>query len=57
MKALKVGQRVKVRALRGTVLSISTLVFAPKCKEYTVQLDQGAMVKGTSHQVTAVRKS
>ena len=54
MKTFKVGQRIKRGSLRGTVLSI---VMLAGYKNYTIQMDNGAWVKGTVKQFQPVRKS
>lgn len=51
-KTLKVGQRVKYRSLRGTVLSISILPL--KVKSYEVKLDNGVFASGTDKQLSPV---
>ena len=53
--AFKVGQRIKTRSLRGTVLSIYRLVTGEP--EYAVRLDNGINAKGTKYQFEAVRKA
>lgn len=55
MKLLKVGQRIKYRSLRGTVLRISLLPL--KSKEYEVQLDNGAMCVGSIKQFKPVKRA
>lgn len=49
----KVGQRIKYRSLRGTVLRISMLSIREK--GYVVQLDNGAFCSGTNKQFKAVK--
>lgn len=51
----KVGQRIKTRSLRGTVLSIYRLVTGEP--EFSVRLDNGINAKGTKHQFAPVRKA
>jgi hypothetical protein len=51
----KVGQRIKTRALRGTVLTICRLTNGEP--QFTVKLDNGINAKGTRHQFKPVRRT
>lgn len=52
---LKVGQRIKYRSMRGTVLSIHFLPL--KRRSYEVKLDNGAFCLGTQKQFQPVKKA
>lgn len=59
MNLFKVGQRIKYRGLRGTVLSVaipSRFDMKGGIPHYQVKLDNGAHATGTKHQLEAVRK-
>lgn len=53
MPRLKVGQRVKYRLLRGTVLS-AYLPIIRNC--YQVRFDNGILAIGSTHQLKPVRR-
>ena len=57
-KTFKVGQRVKMRGLRGTVLTLVTRATGEhKPVGYTVRMDNGAHVQGSKHQFEPVKRA